>query len=135
MLTPKQTRFIDEYLIDLNGTQAAIRAGYSPKAAEVQASVLLRNPNVREVVDRRMADLQRRTGITQEAVLGILWTEAQGGGPDTTSSARVRAAELLGKHQGMFVDRVQHEGNERKPIRFIEVLGSEPEPAEPNAGE
>ena len=47
MLTPKQARFVEEYLIDLNGKQAAVRAGYAAKAAEVQASRLLRNAKVR----------------------------------------------------------------------------------------
>ncbi len=50
-LTPKQERFIAEYLIDLNGKQAAIRAGYSPKSAESQASVLLTDPNVSQAVE------------------------------------------------------------------------------------
>lgn len=45
-LTPRQRRFVDEYLLDLNGKQAAIRAGYSPKTAEVLASQTLRNPKV-----------------------------------------------------------------------------------------
>ena len=48
-LNPKQQRFVDEYLIDLNGKQAAIRAGYSEKTAEVQASRLLSNAKDRRV--------------------------------------------------------------------------------------
>ncbi len=43
-MTQRQRRFIDEYLVDLNGTQAAIRAGYSPKSAAVTAAKNLRNP-------------------------------------------------------------------------------------------
>lgn len=68
-LNPKQQRFVDEYLIDLNGKQAAIRAGYSPRSAEVQASQLLSQPKVAEAVAAAKADLARRTGITQEKVL------------------------------------------------------------------
>lgn len=49
-LTDKQKRFCDEYLIDLNATQAAIRAGYSPKTAEQTASRLLRNVKVQEYI-------------------------------------------------------------------------------------
>lgn len=49
-LTPKQKRFCEEYLIDLNATQAAIRAGYSPKTAEQTASRLLRNVKVQEYI-------------------------------------------------------------------------------------
>lgn len=68
-LTEKQKRFADEYLIDLNATQAAIRAGYSPKSAEQQGSALLRNPKVRAYIDERMAELSRRTGVTQERII------------------------------------------------------------------
>src|SRR5690606_39059672 len=68
-LTPKQQRFADEYLIDLNATQAAIRAGYSPKSAEQQGSRLLSNAKVRAYIDERMAELSRRTGVTQERII------------------------------------------------------------------
>lgn len=68
-LTPKQQCFVDEYLIDLNATQAAIRAGYSPKTAAVQASRLLANAKVSAAVACAMAERSKRTGITQDRVL------------------------------------------------------------------
>lgn len=68
-LTPKQSRFVDEYLIDLNATQAAIRAGYSAKTAEQQASRLLRNVKVQALVDEQMKARSERTEITQDMVL------------------------------------------------------------------
>lgn len=68
-LTPKQQRFVEEYLIDLNGTQAAIRAGYSPKTAEVQASRLLRDAKVYAAVEARKKELSESLQITQERVL------------------------------------------------------------------
>ncbi|MBB6176393.1 MAG: terminase small subunit [Anoxybacillus ayderensis] len=68
-LTEKQKRFADEYLIDLNATQAAIRAGYSPRSAAEQASRLLKNAKVRAYIDERMAELSRRTGVNQERIL------------------------------------------------------------------
>jgi phage terminase small subunit len=68
-LTPKQQRFADEYLIDLNATQAAIRAGYSPATAEQQGSRLLSNAKVRAYIDERMAEHSRRTGVTQERII------------------------------------------------------------------
>ena len=68
-LTLKQQRFADEYLIDLNGKQAAIRAGYSPKSAEQQASALLSNPKVRAYIDERMAQHSARTGVNQERII------------------------------------------------------------------
>lgn len=71
-LTAKQQRFVDEYLIDLNATQAAIRVGYSKKTADQQASRLLTNVKVREYLAQRQADRANRTEITQDMVLNEL---------------------------------------------------------------
>jgi phage terminase small subunit len=68
-LTLKQLRFVEEFLIDLNGKQAAIRTGYSPKTAEVQASRLLSNAKVDAAVKQAMQARSRRTGITADRVL------------------------------------------------------------------
>ncbi len=68
-LTAKQQRFVDEYLIDLNATQAAIRAGYSPKTADQQASRLLTNVKVRQYLAQRQGERSERTAITQDMVL------------------------------------------------------------------
>ena len=91
-LTPKQQRFADEYLIDLNATQAAIRAGYSPKSAEQQGSALLRNPKVRAYIDERMAEHSRRTGVTQERIIREL---ARIAFLDPTKLVNMDKAELL----------------------------------------
>lgn len=56
-LTPKQQRFRDEYCVDFNGTQAAIRAGYSKNTAAEQASRLLRNVNMQEAIKNRLDEL------------------------------------------------------------------------------
>ena len=68
-LTPKQQRFVDEYLIDLNATQAAIRAGYSPKTADKIASQLLGKTRVAEAIEQAKAERSERTKITQDDVL------------------------------------------------------------------
>ena len=68
-LTPKQERFVDEYLVDLNGKQAAIRAGYSPTCAEVTASRLLRNAKVAAAVAEARQERAERTAITQDGVV------------------------------------------------------------------
>lgn len=71
-LNAKQRRFVDEYLIDLNATQAAIRAGYSAKTANEQGSRLLANVSVQAALSDRMKDRERRTEITQDKVLAEL---------------------------------------------------------------
>lgn len=71
-LNPKQDAFVAEYLVDLNGKQAAIRAGYSPKGAEVTASKLLRVPKVKIAVQEAQKTRSQRVQISQDAVLNEL---------------------------------------------------------------
>lgn len=68
-LTPRQQRFVDEYLIDLNATQAATRAGYSKKTANEQGSRLLAHVSVSTEIARRMAERAGRVEVTQDMVL------------------------------------------------------------------
>lgn len=68
-LSEQRQRFVDEYLIDLNGTQAAIRAGYSVKTAQEQASRLLSNVMVQEAISKAMAARSKRTGVNQDRVV------------------------------------------------------------------
>lgn len=72
-LTPKQQRFVDEYLIDLNGTQAAIRAGYSVRTANEQAAQLLAKLSVQQAVAEAQARRQQRTEITADRVVREAW--------------------------------------------------------------
>jgi phage terminase small subunit len=68
-LTPRVQHFINEYITDFNGKQAAIRAGYSPKTAENQASRLLRNAQVATAIARIRGQLQKKAGLTAERVV------------------------------------------------------------------
>jgi phage terminase small subunit len=115
-LTRKQRMFCAEYMIDFNGKQSAIRAGYSPKTAEFQASVLLRNRKVATEVKRLQDEKIQATGITAEYVIKSLHEVAEftkaprprynkagdivGEGID--SAGATRSLELLGKHLGVF---------------------------------
>lgn len=68
-ITKKNEVFCEEYLIDLNATQAAIRAGYSPNAAGSIGSELLKKPEIRARIDQAMAERSKRTGINADRVL------------------------------------------------------------------
>lgn len=68
-LNPKQERFVAEYLVDLNATQAAIRAGYSAKTAKEQGARLLTNVHIQAAVQKRRQQHQENTGLTVERVL------------------------------------------------------------------
>ena len=146
-LTAKHKRFCDEYLIDLNATQAAIRAGYSPKTACEQASRLLANVKVQDEIAIEMAERSKRTGINQDRVLMEIAKMAFVNIDDVIDldTAKVKRTatkedlaciqsvkikptefgtereiklcdkksnlELLGKHLGMFKDKVELEAD------------------------
>ncbi len=105
-LTPKQARFVEEYLIDLNATQAAIRAGYSAKTANEQGAQLLAKLSIRQAVAEAQTIRSKRTEITQDEVIQGLKREATLEGEGSSHSARVSAWAHLGKHLGMFTDNL-----------------------------
>ena len=143
-LTPKQQRFVEEYLIDLNATQAYIRAGYAVKSEDVAAataSKLLRNAKVQEAIQEAQKKLSERTGITQEYVLSNIQkviercmqheaVQARDGSPllvegpegdlaclfEFKETGALKGLELLGRHLGLFVDKVQHTGANGKDL-------------------
>ena len=127
-LTAKQQRFCDEYLIDLNATQAAIRAGYSEKAARQIAAENMSKPYIREYIDERMKEKEKDLIADQDEVLKYLTAVLRGeslsteivveGVGDGCSEARtikkepsekdkLKAAELLGKRYSLFKDSVK----------------------------
>ena len=133
-LTPRQARFVGEYLIDLNGTQAAIRAGYSEKSAKQQGSRLLTNADVQAAVVKGQAEKAEKLGLSQEWVLRRLvqvverclqaeavvdrmgepviieTPEGEMGAAYTFQAAGAnRALELLGKHLNLFNETVKHQ--------------------------
>lgn len=75
-LTPQQARFVEEYLLDLNATQAATRAGYSEKTAKAQGSRLLTNVDVQAALSAAQAKRSKRTQIDADWVLSRLAEEA-----------------------------------------------------------
>jgi phage terminase small subunit len=150
-MTKKQKAFIEEYLLDLNATQAAIRAGYSPQTANEQGARLLANVSISGAIDKAMAERSKRTGVNQDRIVLELAKIAFANMSDfvnmndvtvkdtatrddtaticsvriktfTTKSGelgtereiktydKIRALELLGKHLGLFSDRLKIEG-------------------------
>jgi phage terminase small subunit len=103
-LTIRQERFVEEYLKDRNGTQAAIRAGYSAKNAHTLAANNLRNPLVVSKIDAISRSSQQRVGVNADFVITELKRVAEQ--EDVAQSTKVRALELLAKHLGMLEDRI-----------------------------
>ena len=104
-LTPKMARFVEEYLIDLNATQAAIRAGY--KNGEIGRQIITKN-NVIEAIQKAQSKLSEACLVTQKMVIDGLKAEATLTGEGSSHSARVSAWGLLGKHLGMFVEKTEN---------------------------
>ena len=115
-MTPRQQRFVDEYLLDLNATQAAIRAGYSARTAEQQGPRLLGNAGVAAAIQAAQEARSERVHITQDDVLRGLRREATLTGEGSTHAARVSAWGLIGKHLGMFLERRQQVGEDGQPV-------------------
>lgn len=130
-MTKKQKRFADEYLIDCNATQAAIRAGYSEKTARQIGQENLSKPDIRNYIDEQLAKMHDENIADAEEVMKYLTSVLRGqseseivvveGTGDGCSDARrmtkapdekerLKAAELLGKRYGMFTDKVNLEG-------------------------
>ncbi len=99
-LTPKQQRFVDEYQIDLNATQAAVRAGYSEHTAAEQGYQLLQKPSVQASIAAAQDAVSKRVEVTVDDVVAGLLAEAEGKA-DSTAGSRVAAWAQLGKHLGM----------------------------------
>lgn len=123
-MTLKQQRFADEYIISGNATDAAIKAGYSPKYANTNASKLLQNTTIKFYVDERLAQLASEKIATQEEVLTYLTSVMRGETQEQTlcsigelgqqvididvgAKDRIKAAELLGKRHRLWTDKVE----------------------------
>ena len=112
-LTAKQQRFVEEYLIDLNATQAAKRAGY--KNAEIGRQLITKN-NVSGAIQEALKKRSSRTEITQDQVLEELAKVGFKKAADYTDAElkygnKIRALELIGKHLGMFNDKQPNSNN------------------------
>ena len=161
-LTEKQKLFVSEYLIDLNATQAAIRAGYSPKTSEQIGYQMLKKTSVSDAIAQAMAERSKRTGITADRVLnelamigfanaadiinfGAATVKGDASREDTAciQSVKVKtiptdagditerevklydkksALELIGKHLGMFKDKLEVSGIDKEKSKLDNIL-------------
>ena len=105
-LKPKQEMFCKEYIIDLNGTQAAIRAGYSHKTARQIATEMLSKLYIQEYVQSLMDSRSKKVEITAENILLDILDTREAAKEQDKLSERLKCNELLGKHLKMFTDRL-----------------------------
>lgn len=129
-VTEKQKVFADEYLIDLNATRAYKVAYPTVKNDDTAAqagSRLLRNVKVAEYIQERMQERQKRTEITQDRVLNELAAMAFADVAEAVEirlkpSDKLKALELLGRHLGMFRDRVEVSGIDEEKKKLDDIL-------------
>lgn len=157
-LTKKQKIFCDEYLFDLNATQAAIRAGYSPESAGSIGSENLKKPEIRARIDKALAERSRRTGVNADRVIMELAkiafvnsadvidvetaTVKEGAALDDTAAIqsvkvkkidggiereikladKSKALELLGRHLGIFKDKIEVSGLEEQMDKLDDLV-------------
>lgn len=108
-MTPRQRRFIDEYLIDLNATQAAIRAGYSQRTAYSIGEENLKKPEISQAIEAAQASRAARVAVSQDEVLEGIRRNTRASEEVQDYRTALRGYELLGKHLGMFSDKVKQE--------------------------
>lgn len=126
-MTPKQRKFCDEYLISGNATDAAIKAGYSPKTAKQTGSENLSKPDLRAYIDEQLAKIHSAKIADAEEVMKYLTSVMRGEHTeqvlklvgegvqtvtdiDVSAKERLKAAELIGKRYGLFTEKVGLEG-------------------------
>ena len=114
----RQIIFVEEYLIDLNATKAAIRAGYAERSATVTASKLLTKANIQAAIQIAQLARSERTQITVDKVLEDIELiklnamQQEDDGKMFNHAGALKACELQGKHLKMFVDKVEHSGGQ-----------------------
>lgn len=182
-LTGLQKLFVQEYLVDLNATQAAVRAGYSPKTANEMAAKLMKNEKIQAAIQQAMSAREKRTMITQDRVLAelakigfadikqylkykttktVVDYDPETGEPvidykqiiDVIDSSQVdgsviqevsigkdgtfkfklhdkmAALDKIGKHLGMFTDKMELTGKDGGPVQTIQVIPAVPRPGD-----
>lgn len=137
MLNDMQRRFVDEYLIDLNATQAAKRAGYKETSAYSQGQRLLKHDEIKSLIREKMAEREEDTIASADEVMRYLTSVIRGKSrshvlakdelgaeriiekpPD--EKERLKAAELMGKRHQLFTDKVKVDGN--MPVMIVDDL-------------
>jgi len=118
-LTAKQKQFCIEYLKDFNGTQAAIRAGYSKDTANEQSSRLLINVNVKKKI-QKLADEILGNDIKFILENVYFWQSVRDDKEQSTTD-RLKASDLLGKYKAMFTEKIEHSGGVNINIEVKDV--------------
>lgn len=121
-LTDKQSKFVQEYLIDLNATQAAIRAGYSENTAQVIGSENLSKPIISNAISNARKEHAERCAVTIESLTKELY-EAAGMAKELSDPSTLRACIMsVAKIHGLEVNKNEHTGEGGSPIKIANTF-------------
>lgn len=117
-LSPRQRAFCEEYLVDLNATQAVLRAGYKTEYPNRIAYQLMENPAVRIAIDSLQVERNRGREVTKDFVLKTIMAVIEKAEETRNLSAMLRGSELLARHLGMFIERTEISGPDGEAIKM-----------------
>lgn len=126
-LTGKQQRFVEEYLVDLNASQAVKRTGYKTDNPGKVANELMKNPGVRFAIDGMKALRAKNSDVTSDYVLKELNEIYKEARQEKQYPSAIRSLELLGKHLSMFVERTEISGPDGEAIKYEEKVKNDVE--------
>jgi phage terminase small subunit len=126
-LNARQEAFVREYLVDLNAGKAAVRAGYSERTSRAIGYELLQNPLIAACIAEAQAERAKRVEITADTVLqdieaikrDAMTAEKTG---MRNHAAALKAAELQGRHLGMWIDKTELTGQNGGPLQITEIV-------------
>ena len=117
MISPKRRKFLEAYLISFNAQAAAIEAGYSKASAHQRGSLLLREPEIRQELNKRCEEVIDKNNISLAYLLNFWRSTIE---DDKASLAsKLRASEMMAKYLGMFNSTLEITGKDGEPIKVV----------------
>lgn len=120
-LTTRQRRFVEEYLVDFNGSAAAVRAGYSAKRPECIAYEMLQHPGIRAAIDQLTTNNAVESLTKPDYVMRKLRKTIEAAESDGNHNAVLRGCEIMARALGMFVERKEISGPNGDAIKYEQV--------------
>lgn len=120
-LSPKQRAFCEQYLIDYNGSAAALRAGYKTKYPAKLASKMLDNPVIRACIDQITLERAEKSVVKPDYVINKIVKTIEAAEDKNNHTAVLRGCELLARHLGMFIERQEISGPNGDAIKYEQV--------------
>lgn len=120
-LTVKQRRFVEEYVVDFNGSAAVLRAGYDTKYANRLATTMLGNPAIKAAIDALTIQNASESALKPEYVINKIKRTIEKAEAKDNHTAVLRGCELLARSLGMFVERKEISGPNGEAIEYKQV--------------